>query len=46
MLAYECKPCRFFYREVELRKGKRCPECSEKAAPRLVLGGQVMGARE
>lgn len=45
MLAHYCKGCKMYYRELELVKG-RCPECLEPVKPRLVLGGQVMGAVE
>ena len=44
MLAYYCKPCTFYYRELELTKGKTCPECKAPVKPRMILGGQIMGA--
>ena len=43
MLSYYCKPCKFFYRQVELGKGNSCPECGTETSPRLVLAGQVIG---
>ncbi|KKM18176.1 hypothetical protein LCGC14_1668290 [marine sediment metagenome] len=43
MLTYFCSDCQFHYREAELLKGKRCPECKAEVKPRLVLAGQVMG---
>ena len=43
MLTYYCPACQFHYRELELLKGKRCPECKKQTKPRLVLGGLVMG---
>jgi hypothetical protein len=46
VIAYWCQPCAMFYREVELPAGKRCPECKGPCRPRLVLGGQVIGAAE
>lgn len=46
MIAYWCQPCQMLYREAELLAEKRCPECREPCRPRLVLGGQVMGAEE
>lgn len=45
MLAYFCKKCRRYFREAEILKGKKCPEClKEVVEPRLILCGQVMGA--
>lgn len=46
MLAYYCAGCEFYYRDVELLPGKRCPECREVTKPRAILGGQVMGSTE
>ena len=43
MITYFCQACTFYYQELELLKGKKCPECKVEDKPRLVLGGQVMG---
>lgn len=43
MIGYFCAECRMYYRELELGKGKRCPECGESVKPHLILGGIVMG---
>ena len=47
MLAYFCPVCYLYFRETEILKGKKCPECRvNKVEPRLILCGQVMGADE
>lgn len=43
MLGYWCEKCQMYFRELELLKGKRCPECRGEVRPRLILAGQVMG---
>ena len=43
MLTYFCVSCNFYYREAELLKDKRCPECKVVAKPRVMLGGRVIG---
>jgi len=44
MLGYFCEACQLYFREIELLKGKRCPECKGKTKPHLILAGQIMGA--
>lgn len=46
MVTRFCPTCLMHYSEVELLKGKRCPECKGETKPRLVLAGMVMGAEE
>ena len=46
MLAYFCSTCKMYYQELELLKGKCCPECKTETKPRLILAGQVMGREE
>ena len=43
MITHYCSTCDFYYREAELGKAKRCPECGATTKPRLMLGGQIMG---
>jgi predicted Zn-ribbon and HTH transcriptional regulator len=46
MIGYYCAACTFYYREIELLTGKRCPECKEPCKPRLILAGQVIGKED
>lgn len=47
MLGYFCKTCQRYFRELDLLKGKLCPECCRTIVePRWILCGQVMGAEE
>lgn len=45
MLVYYCEDCAMYFRGAETAKA-RCPECGAAVKPRLVLGGQVMGAEK
>ena len=44
MIGYYCAACTRYFLETDLIKGN-CPECKSKTNPRLVLGGQVIGAK-